>query len=418
MRGRSVGHVGVAAGLAALALPLTFSESKMFSAGLVLIAVVAATGLHVLVNWAGELSLAHAGMVGLPAFLVARWSAAADISPVVVMPAGVLVGAAVGAAVGIPALRAKGLQVALLTLAAGIAIDRFFFTKDWVVAGTGGGVAVPTPRVGPLTLTSTRDLYLFVAAVTAAVVAAAYVLYRSKLARALWWIKQDPAAASAFGIPVRRYRVLAYAAAGAFAGVAGGLNAVYIGRLTPLAFPLSLSFTYLVIVVLAGNGFLGGVVAAAVVLEGGRLFVPDLGAVIAYGGPLSLIFILTRYTAGLNGLGRSVMDLSTSPADPAEQRRPGLELIAGWLCVAAGLIAIGVAWYHTGNTDEVWIQNQEIVSGGIGGLALVVVGVGLLIRDGLRQNRAELISALRRLGPDGDEPLEAIDLERTPVGPR
>jgi hypothetical protein len=112
------------------------------------------------------------------------------------------------------------------------------------------------------------------------------------------------------------------------------------------------------------------------------------------------------------------MNLSTpSDASPAP-RRPGLELVAGWACVAAGLIAIGVAWYHTGNTDEVWIQNQEIVSGGIGGLALVVVGVGLLIRDGLRQNRAELVSALRRMGPGGDEPMEAIDLERAPVGPR
>lgn len=375
MRGRVA--IVSASGLGALAAPLLFSESKQYSAGLVLIAIVAATGLHVLVNWAGELSLVHAGMVGLPAFLVAKWSAELYQSPVLLLPAGVAVGALVGAAVGLPALRAKGLQVALLTLAAGIAIDRYFFTRPWI-AGPAGGVPVPTPTIGPLTLSSTRDLYLLVAAVTLLVVGAGAVLYHSKLARALWWIKRDPRAAAAFGIPVHRYRLLAYALAGAFAGLAGGLDAVYIQRLTPLAFPLSLSFTYLVIVVVAGSGFLGGVIAAALLLEGGRLFVPDLGPVIAYGGPLALILIVTRYTAGLNGLGRSLMSRATL--------RFSVQLVAGWLFVGAGLIAISLAWYHTGNTDQVWIQNQEIISGGIGGLALVVVGVGLLICDALRQH--------------------------------
>ncbi|HEV7865755.1 MAG TPA: hypothetical protein VGR20_23875, partial [Acidimicrobiia bacterium] len=163
----------------------------------------------------------------------------------------------------------------------------------------------------------------------------------------------------------------------------------YIQRLTPLSFPLSMSFTALVIVVVAGNGFVGGVVAAAIVLEGSRLFLPDLGALIAYGGPLGLILILTRYTAGLNGIGRKIMKLRRESAQGGQRLR--LELIGGAVCTAAGLVAITLAWYHTGNTDQVWIQNQEIISGGIGGLALVVVGVGLLIRDGLRESRAELV---------------------------
>ena len=120
------------------------------------------------------------------------------------------------------------------------------------------------------------------------------MLYHSKLGRGLLWVKADPAAAAAFGIPVARYRALAYTIAGAFAGLAGGLTAMWVQRLTPQSFPLTLSFTYLVIVALAGRGFLGGVAVAAGALEGGRLFLPGADALILYGAPIALILTLTR----------------------------------------------------------------------------------------------------------------------------
>ena len=50
--------------------------------------------------------------------------------------------------------------------------------------------------------------------------------------------------------------------------------------------------------------------------------------------------------------------------------------------------AIALAWYHAGNTDQLWIQNQELLSGGIGGGALVVLGAALLIRDALLHGSA------------------------------
>ena len=61
---------------------------------------------------------------------------------------------------------------------------------------------------------------------------------------------------------------------------------------------------------------------------------------------------------------------------------------AGAVLVAVGFAAIGLAWYHAGNTSQVWIQNQELISGGVGGLALVVVGIGLLVYDRVLSLRA------------------------------
>src|SRR5207253_9788315 len=97
--------------------------------------------------------------------------------------------------------------------------------------------------------------------------------------------------------------------AGAYAGLAGGLSTVWVQRMTPQAFPLSLSFTYLIIVALAGRGFVGGVAAAAVAVEGGRLFLARRGALIAYAAPLGLILTLPRHQTGLNGLGRRARSL-------------------------------------------------------------------------------------------------------------
>jgi nitrate reductase gamma subunit len=58
-------------------------------------------------------------------------------------------------------------------------------------------------------------------------------------------------------------------------------------------------------------------------------------------------------------------------------------VVVATLVVVAGFSAVLLAWYHAGNTDQLWIQNQEIVSGGLGGLSLIVLGSMLLLRDAL-----------------------------------
>lgn len=379
-------------GAAALVVvPTLFAEVTTYKIGLVLIVIVAAAGLHVLVNWTGELSLGHAAMVGFPAFTVAKLSADHGLSPVLLLPVGLAAGAAVGAAVGLPALRARGIQVALVTLAASVAIDRFFFTKTWFV-GDAAGAAVSTPTLGPLELRTSRSLYVLLAVVVLAAVAAAWVLYRSKVARGMHWVSANPAAAAAFGIPVNRYRVLAYVIAGAYAGLAGGLTAMWVQRLTPQAFPQTQSFTYLVIVALAGRGFLGGVALAALAIEGGRLLITGSDALIAYGAPLGLILSLTSYRHGLNGLlaraRRFITERSEVLVVNGSRIALGLAGIAGIVAVVLGFGAIGLAWYHAGNTRDTFVQNQEMLSGGIGGLALVILGTGLFIADRLVATRS------------------------------
>lgn len=413
--------------------PLLLREAIIYKAGVVLIFFVAAIGLHVLVNWAGQLSLAHAGMVGLPAFSVLTLSELHQISPIYLLPVAAVIGAVVGAVVALPTLRARGLQVTIVTLLAGIAINRFFFTKTWLV-GSGAGRAAATPTLGPFEFTTSRSLYPVLLGCVLVAVLAAWILMHSKVARGWYWVRVNEDAASTFGIPVVTYRIFAYTIGGAFAGLAGGLAVMWVQRLSPQTFPTTLSFTYLLIAVLAGAGFVGGLAASTMLLQGGQqfatnIFGPNAGNVVdfllVYGGPVGLINVLTRYQAGFNGIGRKFMQRirvrEHASASSLEQEEPAWTispaLIAGTVAIVAGFVAIGLAWRHSSQTDQLWVQNQEVLSGGFGGLGLLLVGSALLIRDRLGQNQTALADRLEALFGKADlaERTATIDSSTEPT---
>ena len=91
-----------------------------------------------------------------------------------------------------------------------------------------------------------------------------------------------------------------------------------------------------------------------------------------------------------------------------------LGLVLGAVSLAGGFLAIAFGWYHAGNTDEVWIQNQEILSGGFGGLALVVMGSALVVRDRSGRSQALLLEALQAMRVSGDDPAP-LDVTAVPA---
>jgi branched-chain amino acid transport system permease protein len=397
MPGAAVASRAVAsssAWLAGIAFALLASEVTAYKLGLIAIVFIGAIGLHILVNWAGELSLAHAAFIGLPAFVVAQVSTHAGVSPILVLPLGIAVGAALGLVVAVPALRARGLQVALVTLAVGIAIDRFFFVRGWVI-GSSGGLRVPTPSLLGIRFETSRSLVPVLVVVVALAVLACRAILDSKIGRALSLVRANPDAAAAVGIPVAYYRGVVYMVAGGFAGLAGSSYVLWVQRVSPKAFPLELGFTYLVIAVLAGKGGLGGLALSAVLLEGGQVFSILPQNLALYLGPIALIFNVTRYQEGFNGVLREMgLRLGEHRAKQRGARlmepRFGirgtairLPVVVAGVVIVAGFAAMVLAWYHAGNTDQLWVQNQEIVSGGLGGLALIVFGSMLLVRDAL-----------------------------------
>ena len=370
-------------------------ESTTFRLGFIGIVFIGAIGLHVLVNWAGELSLGHAAFVGLPAFFVAQAASHSGWSPIVFVPFGVGVGVLLGLVVATAALRARGLQVSLVTLALAIAVIQFFFVRSWVI-GPPAGLHVPDPSLFGWHMTTSRALVPVLVVIVAIASVSARWIFNSKLGRAFAFIRSDPSAAAAAGVPVNQYRALAYAIAGAYAGLAGATYVIWVQRVRPEAFPLTLGFTYLVIAVLAGRGGLGGLALSAILIEGGALFSIIPHSVSLYLGPIGLIYNATRYQKGFNG---GIAELSRLIDNVVKRKVPTMErptirvpVALGTLAIVAGFAALALAWYHTGNTDQMWIQNQEMISGGLGGIGLIIVGATVLIRDALINGRGITMS--------------------------
>ena len=134
------------------------------------IAVLTVAGLHVLVHWAGQISLAQVALMGVGAFVTAR--ANADFS--VPLPGAILLGA-LGAvvaslAIGLPALRIRGLALAITTLAFGFAASRWLFLQTWLVPQV-SGIPLRDQTLFGFDITQSRQLVIPVGVVCVAVVA-------------------------------------------------------------------------------------------------------------------------------------------------------------------------------------------------------------------------------------------------------
>jgi len=173
------------------------------------LAAVGALALNLLTGLAGQISLGHAGFIAAGAFTTAVLVENRMPSPLLALPAAALVGAVLGVVVGIPALRLKGLYLALGTLALHHVVLYACgeFQNHW---GANTGVSIPPPRLGTWVLKGTTAWYYALTVVAALVLILSVNLQRSRAGRAWMAIRDREIAAESVGIDVARYKVLAF----------------------------------------------------------------------------------------------------------------------------------------------------------------------------------------------------------------
>jgi branched-chain amino acid transport system permease protein len=260
-----------AGGLAALgALLVTWPwlapRYFVFLASLVLVNAVVAIGLNLLSGYTNQLSFGHAGFLAIGAYAAALLTIHAPGLPVVLTltAAGALT-AVVGLGFGVPCLRLSGLYLAMATLAFGFVIAEVLLNLDGLTRGA-DGLRVPMARLGGWTLASDADRYYLAAAVATLLTAAAWNLASTRTGRALLAIRESEIAAQASGVPVARYKTIAFGVSAFYTGVAGGLFAFVVGFLSPDAFDVFLSVDFVVMIIVGGLGSVpGSIVGAAVV---------------------------------------------------------------------------------------------------------------------------------------------------------
>lgn len=244
--------------------------------------IVLAVSLNLLVGVCGELSLGHAGFMGIGAFtgiLVSALMREAVSNPALrlalAMAAGGAVSGTAGVLVAIPVLRLRGDYLAIVTLAFGEIAKNLIGNLYVGTDPTGICVSLTAQSrpmdlivAGPLGATGIEKLATFPAGAALVLVTLAAVmnLTDSPEGRAIRAVRDDATAAESAGIHVAAYRMKAFGIASFFAGTAGALYGLNFSSLTASKFGFQTSVNILVFVVLGGLGNIPGSAAAAAAL--------------------------------------------------------------------------------------------------------------------------------------------------------
>lgn len=272
--------------LIVLWVPTRASDSLIDTATTALVWMAAAMSLNLLVGYAGQLSLGHSAFLGIGVYTTAigvtRWG----WSPLWTMPVGFAVAFVVGVLVSLPALRIKGVYLALVTLSLALVFPQFIkWPKiEWLTKGASGIDQVsykfskdnPTFELfgwnpwGNLRGQNVKPFYYWMAVL---VVVFVYLVCRgvvkSRMGRSLVAIRDNSTAAAVMGVNLAVTKGVVFGLSAAMCALPGSLLAMKTGTVTPDTAMLTVSgsIVMLVIMVVGGAGSLWGPILGAAAYE-------------------------------------------------------------------------------------------------------------------------------------------------------
>ena len=252
-----------------------------------LVAVAIALSLVVLVGFVGQISLAQMALAGTAGFFMSKYFEGLPfpIAPLV----GAFVAAIFGVIVSVPALRLRGVNLAVITLSAAVAIEQLLF-KNKTFAGTLGALPVKPPSIGGkdfgpnntalkvLGLKGKDDIppnvWFGVVCLVFVIVLCLMVVNvrRSNTGRQFLAVRSNERAAAAAGIDVARTKMIAFGLAAFIAGIGGTLSGYRFGSVTPTYFGAFASLTFLSFAYLGGIASVSGAVIAGFLAPNGINF--------------------------------------------------------------------------------------------------------------------------------------------------
>lgn len=265
----------------AVAAPFLIAADLTYLLTLAVVYAVAGIGLNLLTGYAGQVSLGHAFFLGLGAYTAAvfggepgrsTWGLGWDLA--IVLPLAALIPGVIGLVVAPLATRVRGLYLAVLTLGLLVLGEQLFKVMVPVTGGQGVGRGVAqrtlfgadltaTYAVGPLIIRPETSLYLICLALLVATALAARNLVRGRQGRAFAAVRDRDIAAEVMGVNLLRTKTLAFALSSAYAGLAGALFSILVGRIVPEQWNLLLSIDFLAVIVIGGIATISGSIIGA-----------------------------------------------------------------------------------------------------------------------------------------------------------
>lgn len=272
----SAAHVGlrrlayVVLVLALLAVPALLPTLRLHLAWEAATWAVAVLGLNIAVGYAGQISLGHAAFLGVGAYTCVILSADHGWPLLATVPAAGVVSFVVGFVIGVPALRFRGLYLALLTLAVGTAFGPIVKRLDGLTNGT-NGKGSPARLTAPSWLGDDREadrwwIYLVTVAVAVVVFALVANMVRGRIGRSLEAMRFDELSAQTFGINVALTKMVMFGVSAGVTGVAGAMLMLPSPFASESRFTQAVSFQLYTAVFVGGIGTLSGCVVGGSVI--------------------------------------------------------------------------------------------------------------------------------------------------------
>jgi len=227
---------------------------------------VVAVGLMLLAGFTGQFSIGHAAFMGVGAYTEAYLAARGWPLPLSLL-CSMTLSAAVGVGVGLPALRVKGMYLAIATLSFGFIVEEVLARWESVTGGNAGKTVASASLFGK-PLDSAESLYFLCLICVVLSTLAVLNLLRSSTGRAFVAIRDSEVSAQSMGIQLARYKFLSFALSAALAGLGGALYAHKMQFISPDQFSLVQSIDLVLMVVIGGLGSIHGAFFGAIFLIG------------------------------------------------------------------------------------------------------------------------------------------------------
>jgi ABC-type branched-subunit amino acid transport system ATPase component/ABC-type branched-subunit amino acid transport system permease subunit len=291
--------IGGAVALAALVLclPLLLQAANLNEVSVGIVFGLGALSLVVLSGWGGTISLGQTALVGVGAVAAGNLIMHTNTDLFLSLVGSGVAGAVVAVVLGLPALRVKGMYLAVTTMAFAIAANDFFFNP------TNFSSFLPANVVRPLlwkrfNLGNQTDLYFLCLGVLVFLIVLVQGIRKARPGRAVIATRDNLRAAEAAGVPSTRVRLGAFAMAGVIAGVAGGLYVVILGGVGYETFPPSDSILVFSMAVIGGLGSISGALAGVALIEWLGIAFPQYQLVLTGFGMLVLLMFFPSGLAG------------------------------------------------------------------------------------------------------------------------
>ncbi|HEX4905676.1 MAG TPA: ABC transporter permease [Acidimicrobiales bacterium] len=297
---RAVKVVGLAF---VLLLPLVFSEAQINLATVVAFTAIVGLSLVLLTGWAGQVSLGQFAFFGIGAAVASHVTTALgwDLSVAIVLAG--LVGAAAAMIIGIPALRVRGLYLAVITLSFALATSAYVLNPEFMHWLPTGRFDRP-PLFGRISLDTETRYYYFAIAGLLLTIAALRGIRGSRTGRVLVGVRENERAAQAYGVNAVAAKLTAFALSGFIAAAAGGMFVHHQQALTFQSYGVAKSFGVFIAVVVGGLGSPFGAILGVSIIEGITYFKNAFPETIQlylafFTGSIGLIFVLLVLPGGL-----------------------------------------------------------------------------------------------------------------------